>query len=187
MENNSLMNLIISGPCGVGKSTIGEIIAERMGMVFLNLDEHRDNKMGNYPRGLDPCSVSFLNLKECMYATIDRLSTSFILDIGGDTVFRRGVDNDDRRVQILTLKKRYSAQIILLTSERDVLLRRFTNCEKRKMDGNNKLEEAFNEMWTEWLSIGSIYWTSCADLILDTTYLSVIDAVKQVEKKLKQM
>jgi shikimate kinase len=185
MGNYPQMNLVITGPCGVGKSTIAKSIADRMGIVFLDFDEHRATEMGNTYLGHHPCSVSYLNLKECLYTKLEKISTNFILDIGGDTIFRLGVDNEDRKNQIQCLKTRYSARIVLLTSERDVLFRRFSGCEKRKLKGINGLLEEFDVLWKDWLSIGATYWTSCADLVLDTTISSVIDTIKQVERILK--
>lgn len=94
------MNIIIAGPCGVGKSTIASMLAKKTGMKYLDFDEIRATK--NDP----PCSLSKINIIECLSHELRNASIRFILDIGGGTVFRQTTNNDEQLRQILRLKKR---------------------------------------------------------------------------------
>ena len=143
-------------------------------MVFLDFDDLRAAEMGRKKEGFSPCSISKLNLKECLPSILDTLSIGFVLDIGGDTVFRTNANNDDRRDQVLWLKETYSAQIVVLTAEREILLQRFTSSKNRDIN-------EFDPLWRGWKSIGASYWCSCADLIVDTTYQSIGDTILQIE------
>ena len=169
------MNIVIAGPCGVGKSTIAQSFAQKTGLVFLDFDELRAVEMSRKKEGFSPCSVSKLNLKECLPSLLNTISTGFVLDIGGDTVFRPNANNDDRRDQVLWLKKTYSAQIVVLTAEREILYQRFTA-------SKNRGTREFDVLWIDWESMGEPYWLSCADLIVDTTHQSISDTLKQIEE-----
>jgi shikimate kinase len=168
------MNIVIAGPCGVGKSTIAQLLAQKAGMVFLDFDDLRAVEMGRNDEGYSPCSVSKLNLKECLPSILDTCSTGFVLDIGGDTVFRLNANNDDRRDQVLWLRKTYSAQVVVLTAERENLFQRFTA-------SKNRYTNEFETLWTDWKSTGEPYWRSCADQVVDTTHQSVGDTLRQIE------
>ena len=169
-----VMNIVIAGPCGVGKSTIASSFAQKAGMVFLDFDDLRAVEMGRKREGFSPCSVSKLNLKECLPSILDTLSTGFVLDIGGDTVFRPNANNDDRRDQVLWLKKTYSAQKVILTAEREILFQRFTR-------SKNRDTSEYDTLWIDWKSIGEPYWRSCADLVVDTTHQSICNTIQQIE------
>jgi len=171
-----MTNIVIAGSCGVGKSTVAETFARSMGILHLDFDELRaveiqDNKVV----ASSPCSVSKLNLRECLPSKLDKLSSCFILDFGGDTVFRNFVDNEERLKQVFWLKENYSVKVILLVANREILLERFITSEK-----NRDLTD-FDKLWVDWQNVGEIYWRECADLVVDTTNLSVYDAVKEMK------
>lgn len=182
------MNIILAGPCGAGKSTTAQSYASRTSMAFLDFDEHRSVEMSKGSLGYySPCSVSHLNLKECLSSKLDTIPTNFILDIGGDTVFRPGVDNRDRRAQIEWVKTNYSARVVLLIITRDVLYRRFSNSKNRNLRDTADLLERFNVLWNDWLTIGLPNWNDCADLIIDVSSLSIKDAISQIEEGLNRI
>jgi hypothetical protein len=165
------MNVVVAGPCGVGKSTIAESFAQSVGIVYLDFDELRAIDMEERKGAFSPCSVSKLHLKECLPAKLDKISSSFILDFGGDTVFRDLVNNEDRLDQILWLKENYSVKIILFITTKENLSQRFVASKK-----NRDLTE-FERLWLDWQNIAELYWRRCADLIVDTTTLSIDDTV----------
>jgi len=171
-----MINVVVAGPCGVGKSTIAEYFARSTGMTYLDFDELRgmDVKEGK-AISPSPCSVSMLNLKDCLPTKLEKISSSFILDIGGDTVFRRSANNKERLDQIFWLKASYSVKIILLLAEKDVLFQRFVATKDRN-------ESEFDEPWIDWKDVGEPYWRQCADLIIDTTSLMADDTVMKMKK-----
>jgi len=173
-----MMNVVVAGPCGVGKSTIAESFARSVGIVYLDFDELRAIDMKERKGAFSPCSVSKLNLKECLPAKLDKISSSFILDFGGDTVFRDRVNNEDRLDQILWLKENYSVKIILFIATKENLSQRFVASEK-----NRDLTE-FDKLWIDWQNVAEPYWRRCADLIIDTTALSIDDTVIKMKNNI---
>jgi hypothetical protein len=84
-----LINIIISGPCGVGKSAAAKRYALQTQMKYLDFDELRATDMERRKGEISPCSVSYLDLTKCLPPMLENISSNFVLDIGGDTVFRR--------------------------------------------------------------------------------------------------
>jgi hypothetical protein len=181
------MNIILTGPCGVGKSTIGQAYANRRGIEFIDFDEYRAVEMEKVNPSISPCSVSYLDLRKCLPTRLDILSKDFLLDIGGDTVFRPFMNNEDRKVQVQWLKSNYSAMLVLLTANRETLFQRFSISKDRNRSGSDYLIEEFNELWNNWLSIGEPYWSEYADLRIDTSSQSIIAAVGQIDDGLNNM
>lgn len=169
------MNIVIAGPCGVGKSEIGRALAEEAGLSFLEFDELRADEMGRRREGFSPCSVSQLDLRKCLPPVLNALCREFVLDIGGDTVFRRDANNSERREQVLWLKRSYCALLVVLTAERETLLQRFS---ESKHQGTSE----FDGLWLDWKSIGEPYWLGCADKVVDTTSKSIEDSIMEIGK-----
>lgn len=113
---------------------------------------------------ISPCSVSKLNLKECLVPVLKANPAGFVLDIGGDTVFRKNADNEARLEQVRWLKHNFGAMVVTLTAERDVLRERFLGSKNRRPD-------KFDEVWESWKAIGEPYWDRCSDFVIDTTSL----------------
>ena len=152
------MRMIIVGPCGIGKSTIAKLIAYHKKIECLDLDELKLTGQVNRL----PCSISYLNLKECLKDILDRQSHGFVLDIGGGTVFRKDRDNTERLQQVLWLKQAYEAKIIVLFAQQQTVQRRFLSVKSRKID-------EFTKVWEAWLKIEKPFWQQCADHFIDTT------------------
>jgi shikimate kinase len=178
------MNIIFAGPCGVGKSTIGLSYANRKGIEFIDFDEYRAVEMEKARPNNSACSVTHLDLRKCLPSLLDAISKNFLLDIGGDTVFRPITDNEDRKNQILWLKINYSARLVLLTAKRDILFQRFSTSKDRNRRCANELIAKFDELWNNWLSIGEPYWSECADLQIDVSPQSIKDSISQIEQGL---
>ena len=142
------MNIVVAGLCGVGKSTIAEFFARNVGTIYLDFDELRAIEMEEMKDvSFSPCSASKLNLKECLPAKLEKISSSFISDIWGDTVFRRRANNEERLDQGRWLKEAYSVQIIILLAKKDILFARFTS-------GKPQNKSGFDELWLDWLPPG---------------------------------
>jgi len=115
-----------------------------------------------------PCSVSFLNLKVCIPRILEKNNRGFILDIGGDTVFRENSNNQERLEDINWIKEKYSAILVLLNSNKSSLQQRFLSSKNRK---NNE----FENIWGNWQNIEKYYWIQCADHIIDTNYKTPLE------------
>ena len=167
--------MLISGPCGVGKTAVAKILTRRTGIFYIDFDELGVIDMKKRNPSISPFSTSFLNLKECLPPIINKVSDKFILDIGGDSVFRHNVNNDDRLEQILWLKKTYSTHIVILTAIKNILIQRFISTKSRKI-----IE--FDRVWTDWLTVVKPNWQRCADLIIDTSFLTANDTSYLIEE-----
>lgn len=178
------MNIILTGPCGVGKSTIGQSYSKRKGIEFIDFDEYRAEEMEKARPNNSAFSVSYLDLRKCLPPLLNTLSENFLLDIGGDTVFRPLADNEDRKNQIHWLKSTYSARLVLLTAKRDILFQRYSTSKDRNRRCANELIVEFYELWNNWLSIGKPYWSECADLQIDISSQSIKDSINQIDQGL---
>jgi shikimate kinase len=169
------MNIIIAGPCGVGKSTISSLLAQQTGMRYLDFDELRATKNSS------ACSLSSLNILECLSQELDNLSVSFLLDIGGGTVFRPNTNNDERLKQIQQLKNKYSAKVVILTAKKDVLFERYINTETKGKVDKEKNTIYFNRLWSDWLTFEQPRWQECHDINIDTSSLTVDGVIGQIK------
>ena len=157
----NLVRVLLTGPCGVGKTAMARLLSsETEGIVHIELDRIKES-VRVHP---SPCSLKYLNLDECLSLILDNSSSSFILDIGGDSIFRSGVDNEDRLRQVQQAKVKYGMAVVVLKAEKDVLLARFTS-------SKNRTAGEFADVWYNWRSIEEPYWDRCADCIIDTTSL----------------
>ena len=144
-----------------------------MGSLFLIWISSGGKIVSKREVGFSPCSVSRFNLRECLPSVLNALAEEFVLDIGGDTVFRPNTDNDERRQQVLWLKRSYSALIVVLTAGKECLFQRNSN-------GKNRTLTEFELLWLDWKTIGEPNWFSCADAVIDTTDKTINESVDEI-------
>ena len=151
------MNIALFGFMGVGKSVIGKMLAEKMGLSFVDLDEEIIKKTGK------KISQIFEEEGEQAFRNIEKTTTSEIaakdeqvIACGGGTV----LDGEN----LCNLRK--NSRMILLTAEIDEILRRvdaegdlrpLLNVEDRK----ERIDRLISERQPQYLL--------AADLIIDTT------------------
>jgi cytidylate kinase len=171
-ESDNWRNVILAGPCGVGKSAVSELLTHKMGMRYLDFDTIRSSK--NYPL----CSLSKLNIIECLSSELNCNTRRFVLDIGGDTLFRKNADNNERIAQVMCLRETYAAVVIVLTANKDALQRRFVSTK-------NRTENEFDEIWRNWKDIAEPYWKKCGDIFIDTSFLTINETIGKIKTTLK--
>jgi shikimate kinase len=174
------MNILISGPCGVGKSTVSKILASRIGKTYLNFDELGLLDMEKRNPNISPFSHEGLNLKKCMQIMLEGITKEFILEIGGDNVFHSGVDNYRYLNDLIAIKSKYSLRIIILISDKNTLYERFLNTR------NGNYMDNFNNQWLDWKTIIKPNWEECLDFLVDTTHLSETETCHIIEDYLNQ-
>ena len=172
------MNILISGPCGIGKSTVSRIFAEKTGMFYLNFDKLGINDLEKRQPRISPFSHKGLNLLKCMPIMLEGFSGEFILDIGCDNIFRSGTDNNRYLNDLFTIKKTYSINIVMLTAKKYIVFKRFTSTR------NQIVIDDFEKLWSEWLTIGKPHWIKCSDFIIDTSSRNELDTCSCIEKYL---
>ncbi len=149
-------------------------------MKHLDLDKIRENDNSL------PCSLSKLNIIECLSKELSNASTKFILDIGGGTVFYQTANIDEQLNLIIRLKKEYLAQVILLKANKGNLFERYTiSTMKKGIVSAKSNKDYFNMAWVNWRKFEQPNWKKCSDATIDTTSLTVNDVVKEIHAHLR--
>ncbi len=74
------MNIVISGPCGVGKTTVAKTLTHRTGMEYIGFDERGIADLEK--RVNSPFASMWLYLGECLPLLVKDKSKRFVLDFG---------------------------------------------------------------------------------------------------------
>jgi hypothetical protein len=153
---------LIAGPCGVGKTTLGKLVSQTLGVHFIDHDEVKERVKLNP----SPCSASRLMLDDCLggILNLEGHPDAFVFAIGGDSIFRPSADNNDRLVQLLHARDKYGLIVSVLTAERTILKHRFLQTKDRK-------EGEFLEIWENWKNVEEPNWRRCADCFVETSEL----------------
>ena len=168
------MNVLIAGPCAVGKSTLAKSLSTQTGKKYLDFDELGLVDMATRKGGILPFSKSGLNFKLSLLPIIEKISGEFILDIGGDTVFYSRANNNERLTQVLWLKKNYTISVFMLVASREILFKRFATSKNRKVS-------EFDDPWQDWITVGEPYWRQCSDIVIDTSLQAPEEICQQVK------
>jgi dephospho-CoA kinase len=173
------MNVLVAGPCGVGKSAASKLFAQKLGMRYFDFDEIGKQDMQKLKVQISPFSASRLNFMQSIPPIIlHSTSTGFVLDIGGDTVFRKSADNNERLAQVMWLRETYATVVIVLTANKDVLKKRFVSTK-------NRSENEFDEVWRNWKDIAEQYWKKCGDIFIDTSFLTINETIGKIKTTIK--
>ena len=173
------MNIVISGPCGVGKTTVAKTLTYRTGMEHIDFDGRGIADLEK--RVNSPFASMWLNLRECLPLLVKDKSKRFVLDFGFGNIFRSKVDNSERLDQVRWLKQEYSAQIVVLTAKKDIVQKRFN-----KLTNRYKFD-LFDKLWMDWLTYEKSNWRKCADLLIDTSSFTKNDTRDRILIKYKKI
>ena len=150
-------------------------IASRANLSYLDFDALDIVDMQTRKAQVSPFSVSKLNFMQCLPTLISSVtSAGFVLDIGGETVFRKNVDNNERLNQVLWLKETYTSIVVVLTASKNVLLNRF-------ISAKNRSENEFDRTWDDWVNVAEPYWQKCGNIFVDTSFLAIDEIIGQIE------
>jgi 3-dehydroquinate synthase len=125
-------NLFLFGPPGVGKTTVGKLLAERLGRPFIDIDESIERQQGQ--------SVNIL-INTCGEAAFRRIESEFCAYLAGQSnlVVASGggaLLNPEIRSETLA-----SSCVILLTAEEHELVDRLGSDTPRPLLGGNLAQE----------------------------------------------
>lgn len=169
-----MVNFILAGSCGVGKSVVGKYLANHAKLKYLDFDALGIKDMEERKGGTSPFSRTGLNFRQSIPMIMDTSIDGYVLDIGGSTVFHEKADNNERLAQVIWLKNTYLARVIVLTATKETLANRFISDESRdKFD--------FDAIWDEWINIAEPYWRQCGDVFVDTSFLTISDVITKIE------
>jgi hypothetical protein len=82
------------------------------------------------------------------------------------------------------LKNKYSAKVVLLTANPNVLLERYMDTKTKGAIEKEQNAIYFNELWSDWLTFEQPHWQECRDITIDTSFLTVDDVIGQIEADL---
>jgi shikimate kinase len=163
-----LMNIVLTGFMGTGKSKIGRRLAKKLRMSYLDTDELIEE------REKDSISAIFKKRGEEYFRRLETkvvkevaLLDNYVISTGGGVVLREG--------NIRVLKK--NAFIVCLFASPEVILKRTKGDEKRPVLKGDDRKERIEEL----LAIRKSYYEK-ADFSVDT---STLDSKKVVEEIVK--
>jgi shikimate kinase len=154
-----MRSLIIAGPGGVGKTTAGRALSERLRLRLYELDAIRSRA----PESDLSYTASRLDFERIVAREIPPDET-FVLDVGGDTLFRAGANNDGRLAGLRRVVAERGCLVVLLDSDDDETI------VSRYLQGGSKLPESLAiEVLRSWREHSQPYWAAVANASLDAS------------------
>ncbi|MBM4064338.1 MAG: shikimate kinase [Planctomycetes bacterium] len=168
---SSTLNIILIGFRGTGKTTIGRMLAQRLGKEFVDADVYLEQKEGKSVKDI------FAEGGEKLFREIETeiiaelcLSDNRVVATGGGAILREE--------NVRTLKK--SGIIILLEADTDTIYRRIhrdTTTEQRRPSLTNR--NAYEEI-EYLLEYRRPLYDKTADFVINTASMSVTDAATRI-------
>ena len=133
------MNIYLAGMIGSGKTTLGRLLAQRLGRPFLDLDEEMDRRLGHSFHVLvkEKGWLAFRELEYSICKDFARLQDSVIC-LGGGTV----------RYEWNCDLLRGTGLVILLEVSEAELVRRVRTADRPRVNPGTTLEEDISLMWS---------------------------------------
>ncbi len=165
------MNIILIGFRGTGKTTIGKMLAQRLGKEFVDADEYLEQKEGKTVKDI------FAEGGEKLFREIETeviaelcLSDNRVVATGGGVILREE--------NVKTLKK--SGIIILLEADTDTIYKRIhrdARTEQRRPSLTNR--GAYEEI-EYLLEYRRPLYDKTADFVINTTSMPATDAANKI-------
>ncbi len=166
-------SIFLIGPMGAGKSTVGRILAEKLGYNFMDSDHEIESKTGaTIPMIFDIEGEEGFRLRESQVIDALTQNKETVLATGGGVVI-----NPDNRKNL-----RARGFVVYLKSSVNTLVQRTKN------DRNRPLLQTSNPVATlkNILLERAPYYEELADLIVETEQTSVHRVVRQIISALEK-
>lgn len=168
---NPAPNLILVGPTGAGKTSIGKRIAERFGLRFVDVDQVIVAKAGaSIPSLFEHVGEAGFRERECAALEHVLAEGGQLVSTGGGAVLDAGNRELIRR----------SGYVIHLRVSVEEQLKRLGRCTNRPLLQRNDREQALHDM----TRIRDPLYAEVADLTLDTDLLTPPEATAQLTRQL---
>jgi shikimate kinase len=166
-------NIILTGFMGVGKTSLGKLLAQKLGRGFIDLDEKIEHDTNlTIPQIFEKYGEKYF--RELEKAAVKEVSTrkNIVIATGGGTV------KDEENLQLL----KNSGVIICLTTEPEEIFRRTARCGERPVldGGGNERLETIKKLLAE-----REKFYNQADFNIDTTNWSPLQIVNEICEKIK--
>tara|TARA_B100000029_G_scaffold312200_1_gene304715 strand:+ start:1559 stop:2053 length:495 start_codon:yes stop_codon:yes gene_type:complete len=146
------MNIYLIGMMGSGKSTVGKILAKKMEMPFVDLDEAIEKSAEKSIK--DIFEIDGENTFRRLEADHLRKVSGSVVSCGGGIILQ---DDNCNFIQ-------ENGKAILLTASMSELAQRLDNSNKRPLLAENNTEETLTNLWLE----RQVQYLSTADITTET-------------------
>ena len=165
------LNIILIGFRGTGKTTIGKMLAQRLGKEFVDADEYLEQKEGKTVKDIfaEGGEKLFREIETQIIAELCLLDNRVVATGGGAIL---------REENVKTLKK--SGIIILLEADTDTIYKRIhrdARTEQRRPSLTNR--NAYEEI-EYLLEYRRPLYDKTADFVINTTTMSATDAANKI-------
>ena len=153
-------NLVLTGMMGVGKSTVGKILAKKLKLKFVDIDRKIEKKEKAKIKDI------FDNKGEGYFRTIEKIVTlqelkkkDLLISLGGGAFVNKLIRKEVKKSSIS----------FWLDLDINTLLARLKNTSKRPLLDHNNLEQTINKIYSERKKIynESTYRIKCNSMSLD--------------------
>jgi|TARA_B100001964_G_scaffold243567_1_gene321908 shikimate kinase len=172
MSRAGIGNIYLAGLMGSGKSSLGPLLAERMGRSFIDLDEAICAADGRSLHDL-VAAEGWLGFRMLEYDLVKQCAgrNDLVLAFGGGTP--RYAWNMDRLAG--------SGIIVLLTADLEVLAARTGGNERPRVNANLSQAQDLARIWAEhkdsYLAAADIHYSTDAGKSLEEEVAEILDAV----------
>ena len=163
------MNIYFCGMIGTGKTTIGQRLADELGLGFCDLDQEMDSILGHSFHQL-VAKEGWLAFRELEYEICKSFSkrTNHIVCLGGGTV------RYDWNVDIL----KGSGTMILLEASAETLVERVSKADRPRVNKGVSLAEDITLMWER----SKEKYRNAADIVYHTDEKCLDDEIKEIKE-----
>lgn len=168
------MKVVLLGYMGVGKSTLGRLLADILGIKFIDLDSYIEEKEGQNIPNL------FKNKGEIYFRKQETIALNQLLTASGGMVLSLGGGTPVYSDNMQNIKEAEHVTSIYLKLQIDALVSKlFQQREERPVISHFKNEEAFEEFVRKHLFERQQYYFQ-ADHVLDLTAKSEQESLEQL-------
>lgn len=169
MNGTGVETIVLIGPPGAGKSTVGHLLAQRLGVGFTDTDQAIEERVGRTIAEIfvDDGEPAFREIEERV--VLEALQNeSGVISLGGGSILSEPVRNhlrskpDSMRVVFLDVSISHAAPRVGFNRERPLLL------------VNPRAQ------WQELMNRRRPFYLELADHVLDTNDLSPVDIAEQI-------
>ena len=170
-ERENLLNIILIGFRGTGKTTIGKMLAQRLGKEFVDADEYLEQKEGKTIKDIfsEGGEKLFREIETQIIAELCRLDNRVVATGGGAIL---------REENVRALRK--SGIIILLEADADTIYERIHKNTLAGQRRPNLTNQGGYQEIEYLLEHRRPLYDRTADFVINTTSMSAVDAANKI-------